>query len=233
MIPPGLTARTAAGPLGARNNREDTMFRLRHTLPLAALAAVLVYAAPSPAQTIIDDWQNVKAPPAPELTTVTVDLKTTALLMLDFLKQNCSPNPRCIASLPQVQKLLAAARDKDIPVIYSLFPGPVIGDTLPQVAPKGNEPVVTAFFNKFEGTDLDKILKDKGIKTVILVGTAANGAVLYTGTSAFFHGYQTIIAVDGVSGRSPYIEQYSVYNFVSAPVMGGKVTLTRIDMIKF
>ena len=41
------------------------------------------------------------------------------------------------------------------------------------------------------------------------------------------------IAVDGVSGKSPYIEQYSIYNFVSAPVMGGKVVLTSIDMIKF
>ena len=209
------------------------MFRVHHLLPFAALAAVLVYAGPAPAQTIIDEWPSVKAPPAPELKAVTFDPKTTALLMLDILKQNCAPNPRCIASLPKVQKFLTAARDKGLTVIYSLFPGPVIGDTLPEVAPKGNEPVVTSFLNKFEATDLDKILKDKGIKTVVLVGTAVNGAILYTGTSAFFHGYRTIIAVDGVSGNSPYIEQYSVYNFVSAPVMGGKVILTRIDMIKF
>ena len=31
------------------------MLRLRHLLPLAALAAVLVYAAPAPAETIIDE----------------------------------------------------------------------------------------------------------------------------------------------------------------------------------
>jgi nicotinamidase-related amidase len=209
------------------------MFHLRHPLALAALASVLLHAAPSQAQSIVDEWQSAQAPPAPQLTDVTVDPKTTALLMLDFLKQNCGPNPRCTASLPKVQKLLAAARAKDLTIIYSLFPGPVIGDTLPEVAPKGNEPVVTAFLNKFEGTDLDKILQDKGIKTVIVVGSASNGAVLYTGTSAFFHKYQTIIAVDGVSGKTPYIDQYSIYNFISAPVMGGKVTLTRTDMIKF
>lgn len=209
------------------------MFRLLCMLPLVPLVAVAVYASPSPAQTIIDEWSSVQAPPAPKLTTVTVDPKTTALLMLDFLKQNCAPTPRCIASLPNVQKLLASARDEDLTVIYSHYPGTIIGDTLPEVAPKGNEPVVSALLDKFEGTDLDKILKDKGIKTVILVGSAANGAVLYTGTSAFFHKYQTIIAVDGVSGKTPYIEQYSVYNFVSAPLMGGRVILTRIDMIKF
>lgn len=209
------------------------MGRLRDLLPFTALAVVLGYTTPSPCQTIIDEWPLVKAPPAPELTSVTVDPKATALLVLDLLKQNCAPNPRCIASLPGVQKLLAAARAKDVTIIYTLYPGPVVGDTLPEVEPKGNEPVVTSFFNKFEGTDLDKTLKDKGIKSVIVVGTVANGAVLYTSTAAFFHGYQTIIAVDGVSGKSPYIEQYSIYNFISAPVMGGKVVLTRTDMIKF
>ncbi len=220
-----------------RNYWEETMFRLRHLLPLAAIGAVLVYAAPAPAQTIIDEWNSVKAPPAPELKSVTVDPKSTALLMLDIVKQLCSPNPRCTAALPKVQKLLAAARANGATVIYSLPiippPGVVIGDTMPEVAPKGNEPVVHTFFDKFSNTDLDKILKDKGIKTVIIVGGVANGAVLYTGTSAFTHGYQTIFSLDGIFGRNAYIEQYSVYQFVAAPALGGKVILTRNDMVKF
>ena len=44
------------------------MFRFRHLMALVALAAVVVYAAPAPAQTIIDEWQSVKAPPAPATT---------------------------------------------------------------------------------------------------------------------------------------------------------------------
>jgi nicotinamidase-related amidase len=215
---------------------EEIMFRARNLCLLAVLAATL-YAAPALAQSIIDEWNSVKAPPAPELKPVTVDPKSTALLVLDVVKQICAPNPRCIASLPKVQTLLAAARGSGATVVYSLPiippPGVVIGDTLPEVAPKGNEPVVHTFFDKFNDTDLDKILKDKGIKTVIIVGTVANGAVLYTGTSAFTHGYQTIISVDAISGRSPYIDQYVVYQFVAAPVLGGKVILTRSDMIKF
>ena len=209
------------------------MLRLRHLLPLAALAALLSYAVPSSAETIIDEWNNVKAPPAPKLTSVTVDPKTTALLMLDFLKQNCGSNPRCVATLPKAQKLLATARAKNMTIIYSLFPGPVISDTLPEVAPKGTEPVVSSFFNKFLNTDLDKLLKDKGIKTVILMGAASDGAILYTGTEAFFHHYQTIIAVDAIAGANAYVDQFSVYQFIVAPVMGGKVALTRTDMIKF
>jgi nicotinamidase-related amidase len=209
------------------------MLHLRHLLPLAVIAVALGIAAPASAQTIIDQWSSIKAPPAPTLTEVTADPKTTAVLMLDFLKQNCSPNPRCVATLPQAKKLLTAARAKGVTVIYSLFPGPTIGDVLPEVAPKGDEPVVTAFFDKFVDANLDKTLQAKGIKTVILVGSAANGAILYTGTAAFFHKYQTVIAVDGVSGKDAYVEQSVVYDFVSAPIMGGKVILTKVDMIKF
>lgn len=216
------------------------MVQIRHLLMLAVLAAVFGVAVPASAQSIIDEWASVKAPPPPELKSVTVDPKTTALLMLDFLKQNCGPNPRCTATLPKVQKLLAQARAQNMTVIYTKFPSPspnfpspVIGDVLPPVAPLGSEPVITAFLDKFDGTDLDKILKDKGIKTVIVVGSASNGAVMYTGTAAFFHGYQTIVPVDGLSGKDAYMDQYAVFNFAAAPVMGGKVVLTRTDMIKF
>ena len=66
------------------------MIRVRQLLRLAALGAVLVYAAPAPAQTIIDEWSSVKAPPAPALKSVTVDPKTTALLMMDIIKQTCN-----------------------------------------------------------------------------------------------------------------------------------------------
>src|SRR3989304_9686825 len=55
------------------------------------------------AQTIVDEWATIKAPPAPELKPVTIgNPKETALLMLDFVKQICSPQarPRCVASLP-------------------------------------------------------------------------------------------------------------------------------------
>jgi nicotinamidase-related amidase len=224
------------------------MFHLRHLLSLAALAAALVYAAPAPAQTIIDEWSSVKAPPAPELKPVTVDPKTTALLVMDLIKQACNieRRPRCVASIPKIEKLLAEARAKGVTVIYTLFPSPapnfptpVIGDTLPAVAPKGNEPIVVSFVDKFilkdKDTGLEKILKDKGITTVIAVGTAAHGAVLYTASAAALRGFNVIVPVDGMSGdgQDTYIEQYVAYNLTHAPILSPKVTLTRIDIISF
>jgi nicotinamidase-related amidase len=227
------------------------MFRLPHLLSVAALAAGLVYAAPAPAQTIIDEWSSIKAPPAPELKSVTVDPKTTALLVMDLIKQACNEKnrPRCIASLPKIAKLIAAARASGTTIIYTLFPSPapdkfpnpVIGDTLPAVAPKGNEPVVVSFVDKFilgdKDTGLEKMLKDKGITTVITVGTAAHGAVLYTSSAASLRGFNVIVPVDGMSGdgtdTGAYIEQYVAYDLTHAPILSPKITLTRIDMIKF
>ena len=48
--------------------------------------------------------------------------------------------------------------------------------------------------DKFLKTDLEKILKDKGITTVIAVGTSSNGAVLYTGSGAALRGMEGVEA---------------------------------------
>jgi hypothetical protein len=56
-----LTAGAIVDPFGTTNSREETLFKIRHLLPLAALAAVLGYAVPSSAETIIDEWATVKA----------------------------------------------------------------------------------------------------------------------------------------------------------------------------
>jgi len=207
----------------------------RGLLGLAILAAISA-AMPGGAlaqQTIIDDWSSVKAPPAPALKEVTVDTGTTALLLLDFVKQACGPRPRCIASLPVAKQLLAEARAKNMLVVYSFVFGGTMADTLPEVAPTGKEPAVQAGPDKFLNTDLEKILKDHGIKTVIVAGTAAHGAVLHTADEAVFRGFGVILPVDAMSAENTYIEQYVAYNFTSAPRVAAATTLTRVGMIKF
>jgi nicotinamidase-related amidase len=79
---------------------------------------------------------------------------------------------------------------------------------------------------------LEKILNDKGIKTVVIVGTAAQGAVLNTASQAAFRGLRVIIPVDGMSAENTYFEQYTAYHLANAPGVGQQVTLTKMDMIK-
>jgi nicotinamidase-related amidase len=201
----------------------------------ALVAAAAFTAAPAGATTIIDEWASVKVPKAPELKPVTVDTKTTALLMLDFMHQNCNDKrrPRCVASLPLMKKLLDEARAKNVFVVYSTIPNSTPKDIWAQVAPKGNEPVVQHSADKFLATDLDKILKAKGITTVITVGSAAQGAVLYTASGAAFRGYNVIVPVDGMSAEDAYFEQYTAYQLSHAPGVANKVTLTKVDLMKF
>ena len=215
--------------------------RLKRLVTIMANVASVIYFAsvaiplpPAHAQTIVDEWSGIKVPPVPDLKRVTIDPKVTALLVLDIQKQNCSPRPRCVASVPKIQRLLAQARAKGVPVIYSLLPGTTAADILIEVAPSGTEPLVSSptGVDKFVGTDLEKILKDKGIQTVIAVGTAANGAVLYTGSGAALRGLKVIVLVDGVSAGDPYIEQYTTWHLVNAPRIGPQVTLTRMDMME-
>lgn len=193
-------------------------------------AAALLFASCVHAQTIIDEWASVKPPPPPELKAVTAD-KATALLLLDFAKQNCGQRPRCVASVPKVQAMANEARDKGIFVAHSLFGQLTKGDLL--IPALDTEPVVTSGANKFLRTELESILKNRGIATVIVTGTAAHGAVLNTAAAAALLGFKVILPVDAMSAE-PYPEQYTAWHLANAPGgIGPNVTITRIGMIKF
>lgn len=205
----------------------------RLVVTVAGIASCFV--VQSSAQTIIDEWASVKAPPPPALKAVTIDNKSTALLVLDFNHQTCNSErrPRCIASIPKVKPLLHAARAAGVLVIYSLGGGGKPADIAVELAPGRDESVVSSGVDKFFNTDLEKILKDKGITTVIVVGTAANGAVLYTASGAAMRGMKVIIPVDGISADNPYVEQFIVWHLVNAPVISPAMTLTTIENVKF
>jgi nicotinamidase-related amidase len=211
------------------------MRRFRQLSLLAACIMVLVSPVASSGQTIIDEWSAVKAPPAPELKEVRIDPKTTALLMLDLVKQNCNEKvrPHCPPTLPAARQLLAEARANNVLVIYGIVAGSVIGDTVADVAPHGKEPFVQSGPDKFVNTDLEKMLKDRGIKTVIVAGTAADGAVLHTASEAVLRGFNSVVPVDTMSGANTYIEQYVAYHFTSAPRVAAGSTLTRVGMVKY
>lgn len=202
---------------------------------LALAATIGLAAATAHAANIVQEWSSVKAPAAPALKAVTVDTKDTALLMLDFLHSNCNSEhgKRCLASLPIAKKLLGEARAKHMLVVYSAYGKNTEKDVWADVAPKPGDPFVVSFLDKFIGTDLDKILKDHGIKTVIVVGSAANGAAFGTASSAVQHGYTVIVPVDGISSDDLYAEQSAVWNLAHAPVISSKITLTTVDMMKF
>ncbi|WP_027624598.1 isochorismatase family protein [Clostridium lundense] len=183
-------------------------------------------------QTIIDEWNTVSVPPAPELKSVTVDPKTSALLILDMETSICK-SYRCIASIPNIYNLLTKSRKNGMLVVYSLIPTGNPSDVFKQLAPLPSDPIVKSSVDKFYKTNLEEILQKKGIKTVIITGYAANGAVLHTATSAAFRGYNVIVPVDCMSANIPYAEQYTAWHMLNSPGTRNRAVLTKVNLIKF
>ncbi len=188
------------------------------------------------AQGIVDEWSTVKTPPAPLMQKISLESKNTALLVLDVAKHTCNNEvrPRCIDMLPRVKKLMSKARAKGLLVVYALGVQPTPGvpsDIWPEAAMVGEEPWVRSGPDKFLRTDLEKILTDHGIKTVVVTGAASHGAVMYTVGGAVFRGLKVIVPVDAIAAESTYAEQYTVWHFQNAPRMAANVKLTTVDLI--
>jgi nicotinamidase-related amidase len=189
-------------------------------------------------QDITAEWSSVTLPPAPELKPVTVDPKTTALLVLDMMKSNCGARPRCLATVANVKTLLEAARAHGMLVVHNLTGAGRTEDLVDQsLAPRSGEFMVKGSngADKFVSSNLDQGLKDKGIKTVIVTGTSAQGAVAGTTNGAAQRGYKVVVPVDGMSAEDAFNELYAAYHIAKGgPVsVTGNATLTRSDLITF
>jgi nicotinamidase-related amidase len=215
-------------------------FRYRTVTSLATAVIALTISAgivQAQTQTVIDEWATAKLPAPPQLKPVTLVPNETALLVMDFTSQTCSPQrrPRCVASIPKTVKLVEAARAKGALIIYSVaVPNSVPADIVKELTPAAGEQVLPPLGpDKFIGSELEKTLKDKGIKTVVAMGTQAQTSVLHTGGAAALRGFKVIVPVDGMSADDVFPELYTAWHLATAARISAQVTLTRFDMIAF
>jgi nicotinamidase-related amidase len=214
---------------------------MKHLAGVSCCVLVLALAGfgtpPASANDITKEWDSVKPPPVPEVKPATVDPKTTALLALDFMKANCGVRPRCAATIPIANKLIEQAHAHDMLVIYTLVGENPKPDGMADgiAKPRDGEWIERGGADKFINSDIEQRLKAKGIKTVIVMGTSAQGAVVGTSNGAVQRGYQAVVPVDAMSAEDPYNEQYAAWHlYKGGPVYLPKnVTLTRGEMIKF
>jgi nicotinamidase-related amidase len=145
---------------------------------------------------------------------VAVNPSTTALLALDFSHSNCSPGPACAASLPAVAAFIDRARQAGVAVVHSSGGS---APMVPEIVALAEEPIVSSGPDKFFRTALDQILKDRGIETTIIVGTAANGAALYTAFGAAQRGYTVVVAEDGISSATDFATFITRWQLLNGP----------------
>jgi nicotinamidase-related amidase len=123
-------------------------------------------------------------------------------------------------------------------VVYNLTGAGNVDDMVDQsLAPRAGEFMIKGAggADKFVNSNLDQGLKDKGIKTVIVTGTSAQGAVCTTTNGAAQRGYKAVVPVDGMSAEDAVNELYAVYHLAKGgPVnLTNNATVTRSDLIKF
>ena len=148
-------------------------------------------------------------------------LNHPAILVVDMLNDFVTGALGCDrarAIVPATAKLLEAARSKGVPVIYcndAHLPGidrelQIWGDhaiactpgaeVIPELAPQKQDFVVPKRrYSGFFQTDLDILLKELGVKTVVMTGLHAHMCVRHTSADAYCLGYDVVVAKEAVN----------------------------------
>ena len=194
-------------------------------------------AAQAPAKMI-----TLQMPATPDPARVTLDPKTTALIVLDYVEDICNNQVTCKTKmLPAMTPFMGRIRKAGLTVAYGTR---AQNQTkwLKEVAPApGDIRITNTAQDRFYGTDLDKELKAKGIKTLIMVGWKISGSVTYTSVAAMARDYTVVIPMDTTSAATGYETTIGFYNVLNSgnanlanePLKPKSVTLTRTDLITF
>jgi nicotinamidase-related amidase len=143
--------------------------------------------------------------------------------------------------LPAIAVLMARARQAGVTVGYGTR-APTMSKWLPEVLPApGDIKIESQAQDRFYKTDLDNMLKCKGIATLILAGWKVSGSVTYTSVGATLRGYTVVVPVDASLDATDFeiaIGQYQILHQHSAnaenePLKTGASTLSRTDLITF
>ena len=186
--------------------------------------------------------QTLQMPQSPDPVPVVLDAATTALLVFDIVDPICTRQPNCTGKMvPAISSLLAKARKAGVTVVYGTR-APTMSNWLPEVLPApGDIKIESQAQDRFYNTDLDQMLKAKGITTLILTGWKVSGSVTYTSVGATLRGYTVVVPIDTTLdgtdfeiaiGRYQILHQNSS-NATNEPLKNRASTLSRTDLITF
>ncbi len=180
-----------------------------------------------------------EGPNRPEPKPLTLDSKTTAVLVLDLNARCHDPKQVCSKLTAPLGDFLEKVRAAAVPIIYTVSAaakGTPLGELAAPLKRKEGEPVIYPdAFDKFVGGELLAFLKEKGAKTLIVTGSSTNAAVLYTATTAArMYRYNVVIPMDGAIAAGKYEQEYSFHQFTVLPGEANKqFQFTNLSMITF
>jgi nicotinamidase-related amidase len=101
-------------------------------------------------------------------------------------------------------------------------------EPLDELGPEGNDLVIPRQhgLSPFEGTELDSLLRNEGIRTIVLVGVSVNVAILNVTFDAVNRAYEVVLPRDAVTGTPlDYVDQ------VFRHTLGYITTVTDTDAV--
>ena len=157
----------------------------------------------------------------------------TALLIVDMVKDFTDPEglvfyPQTREILPRIKRVLDKCREKDVLVVFlqhcnrkgkfdrkaaSMRPNCIEGsggeeiDPMLPVQEETDYVIKKRRYSGFFGTDLDLVLRENGVKNVIVVGTKTNCCIRATITDAFYLDYDGYVVSDCVATNSETVNQ--------------------------
>ncbi len=174
--------------------------------------------------------------------------KHPALLIIDLANAWTRPghNFSCDGMdviIPANQKLLEAARKKNIPIIYTTtaFQDPTgprsdaglwgykipaetlqegsegaqIDDRIAPVPERGEQVIVKKRASAFHGTYLAGYLRAHNIDTVIMTGVTMAGCVRHTAEDTIAEGFRPIVVREAVGDRVPGVTEWNLFDIDS------------------
>jgi nicotinamidase-related amidase len=136
--------------------------------------------------------------------------------------------------------LLAAFRDRDLPVIFTCLaasepagsdrgqaayigwlppPEDPAAAVIPRLAPRPSEPVLRkTTFNPFSSTPLESYLRERAVEVLVLAGVSAGTTVYQTAMDAADLGFGVLVVSDACPG-----DTYAIHDFFMTQLVGGLI----------
>lgn len=141
--------------------------------------------------------------------------------------------------IPRLQRFLTCARESSVPLIFvaagydaeylssvhrerhlrrfgrvlPCCPSGTWGAEFFGVAPVPGEPVIVKRrYSAFHGTDLDLLLRSRGIRTLVLAGVATNVCVETAARDAYMRDYYVVIVGDCTAARDEEVHRAALAN---------------------
>lgn len=168
----------------------------------------------------------------------------TAFVVVDMLNdfvrpEGALPVPNAEAIVPALKARLEDARSRGEVVVYladthdeddrefEVWGRHAVAGTwgnrvIDELAPREGEIVVPKRrFSGFFETDLDRVLCENGVDTLVITGVLTNICVLYTATDAYQRGYRVVVPRDSVATVDEEMQRFALRQL--AEVVGAEI----------